>query len=315
MTVSGFERLGPVSEETVDSSWIIPAEVTPDYLKDTLHFINQAEFSPPTFDEGVLAEHQLKRKGLQRRKAAYDDDEDGDGDDGLDDDILFPAGGPPTRKAIDAPERPKKNRRRRKPVDEEPDQDELDERARKRRDREREKARKIKSALYVNEGDDEFDSEEDEAFFAREREIRARAEKAAKSAVATTTDAVKPPAKKRKSAVMSDDSDEDEDDDLSFARKVLSSQDDVAESGTDDTPLDVSEGEARKRRRVSPEEKSDASEEGDDVDAEGDDTSDVEMVTQNANKGGGDDDDDVPVAPARRPRIRGGFVLDSDDDE
>lgn len=318
MAISGFQRLGPALEETVDSSWVIPSEITASHLKDTLHYINLAEFSPPTFEEGVLAEHQLKRKTVTRRKAAYDDDEDGEADDGIDDDILFPAGGPPTRKIIDDPDKPKKTRRRRRRKegeDEEVDLAALDEKARKRRDREREKARKIKSALYVNEGDDEFDSDEDEAFFAREKEIRARAEQAAKSAVIGLSDTVKAPTKKRKSELISDDSDEDEDDDLSFARKVLSSPEGAENDGTDDTPVDTSEGEGKKRRRMS------AEDETDDSDSDtAEDASDVEMAdpgkdvpsTTNDDVG---EDEDAPVAPTRRPRIRGGFVLDSDDDD
>ncbi len=68
MTIAGLERLGLVSEETRDTTWAIPSEVTADHLKDTLHFINQAEFSPPTFDEGVLAENLLKVKRKRRRR-------------------------------------------------------------------------------------------------------------------------------------------------------------------------------------------------------------------------------------------------------
>jgi replication fork protection complex subunit Tof1/Swi1 len=324
MTISGLKRLGPASEETIESSWVIPSDVTAGHLKDTLHYINLAEFSPPTFEEGVLAEHQLKRKTVTRRKAAYDDDEDGEADDGIDDDLLFPAGGPPTRKVIDEPDKPKKIRRRRKRKDDEEgelDLAALDEKARKRRDREREKARKIKSALYVNEGDDEFDSDEDEAFFAREREIRTRAEQAAKSAVFGNTDAVKAPARKRKSELISDDSDEDDDedeDDLSFARKVLSSPENADSDGTDDTPIDNSDGERKKqkkKRRVSAEDEEDDSH----SDAT-EDASDVEMTepgkaVPSINDEGVAEDEDGPVAPTRRSRIRGGFVLDSDDDD
>lgn len=316
MTVAGFQRLGPASEETRDSSWVVPGEVSADHLKDTLHYINQAEFNPPTFEEGVLAENQLRRKTVPRKKAAFDDDDDDEGGvDFLDDEMLFPAGGPTVRKAIDDPAKPKKTRRRRKQKDEDPEA--LDEKARKRREREREKARKIKSALYVKEGDDEFDSEEDEAFFAREREIKARAERLARSAAATTTsDAAVTAAKrkKRKSDVFSEESDED-DDGNDVLKRVLSSQD-SGDSDTDDTTVDVSDGEARKKRRVSVE-----SEDAMDDD-EGEDASGEEDVVMTAldkaavvsSAGDDEEDEEVPV-PVRRPRVRGGFVMDSDDDE
>lgn len=296
MTLSGFQLLGPATEETVESVWVIPVDVSADALKDALHYINQAEFSPPTFEEGVLAEHQLKRKTLVRRKAAFDDDEEGEPDD----DLAFPMGGPTARKVIDEEQRPKKSRkRRRRDSDvEELDDSVLEEKARKRRDREREKARKIKSALYVREGDDEFDEEEDAAFFAREREIAARAANAAKAAMGVSAPA--PARKKARPLEISDDEDEDEDDDLEFARKILSSQEDVEEE-TDDTPLDGSDGEGRKRRRVSLE--------TDEEDVEMGGTDKADEVEK------GDDDEDIAPVPKRRPRVRGGFVVESDDDD
>ena len=317
MTVSGFQRLGPASEETRDSAWIIPGEVSAEHLKDTLHYINQAEFSPPTFEEGVVAENQLKRKTVARKKAAFDDDGEEDGIGFLDDD-LFQAGGPTVRKAIDDPAKPKKTKQRRKRRDGEPDQDVIDEKARKRQEREREKARKIKSALYVKEGDDEFDSEEDEAFFSREREIAARAEKAAKSAALgnTETVAAAKPRKRKSEALLEEsdddgDEDEDEDDDLGFAKKILSSQEDGGESETDDTPVDVSDGEARKKRRLSVE---DEEEDGVNDDEDVAMIAPVEKAGEAAGLSDDDGEDEVPV-PVRRPRVRGGFVIDSDDDD
>lgn len=302
MSLCGFKLLGPASEETPESSWIVPDDISADHLKDSLHFINQAEFSPPTFDDGVLAEHQLKRKTVSRKKAAFDEDEDGE----LDDELLFPAGGPTVRKAVDAPKKTKKTRRiRRKGGEEESDDEALDEKARKRRDRELEKMRRIKSALYVRDGDDEFDSDEDEAFFARERAIADRAKEAAKSATGLGDFVALP--KKRKSDVLLTVSD---DDDLIFAQKALSSQEGADASETDDTPVDISEGEGRKRRKVSADpDDEETTGEDDDVDMEASAAKSVE-----ADKGD-EDVDDAPVVVARRPRVRGGFIVDSDDDE
>ncbi|KAL1841714.1 hypothetical protein VTJ49DRAFT_6688 [Mycothermus thermophilus] len=185
MKLAGAERLAPSLDESPDSIWIIPGNITADAIKETLAHINQAEFTPPTFEDGELAEDQLRRKAAPRKpRAAYDDDEDNqdlrgflnDGDD--EDDgtgILFPKGGPTVRKrtAEDAP--PKKRGRRRRQrsgSDEEPDPlaDEKSEaRRRARRKRELEKARKIKSAVYVDPRDDESDEERDAEFFAREQ--------------------------------------------------------------------------------------------------------------------------------------------------
>ncbi|PHH91821.1 hypothetical protein CDD83_10170 [Cordyceps sp. RAO-2017] len=285
MTVCGFRRLGPASEETPESAWVVPDDVTADLLKDALHFITQAEFSPPAFEDGASAEQQLRRKRAPRKKAAFDDDDDDMGGD-LDDEFLFPAGGPTTRRAIDEPaSQPKKRRRRRRRGgdDEEgglddDDDDAAAEKARRRRERELEKARKIKSALYVREGDDDFDSDEDEAFFARERAIAERARNAAASAA----DAPPPPAKKRKSAALLADSD----------------------SGSDS-------GTSRKRRRSTTDSDSDP----DPPPPRASPVLDSDAEPPPA-KPVPDSDSDAEPPPAKpRPRIRGGFVLDSDDDE
>ncbi|KAH7318520.1 timeless protein-domain-containing protein [Stachybotrys elegans] len=300
MKLSGIQLLGPPSEESLESLWVIPEDVTAEQLKDALHYINQAEFSPPTFEDGASAEDQLKRKTAPRKKAAFDDEGDGDI---LDDEELFPAGGPTARKVVDEEGRPKKSRkRRRRASPAEMDEEELDERARKRREREREKARKIKSAMYVQEGDDDFDSDEDEAFFARERAIAASAAKAAQSATATIESVVPP--KKRASKTLLDSDDDEEPDELGTPRRLLSSQEDVSDAtDTDDTPVEeASDAEGRKRRKVS--ELEDVAME----DASGEDATPsgpAEPV----------DEDEAPRATTKRPRVRGGFVIDSDDDE
>ncbi|KAK2603762.1 Topoisomerase 1-associated factor 1 [Conoideocrella luteorostrata] len=305
MKLSQMRLMGPASEETHESAWIIPEDVSAAHLKDTIHFINQAEFSPPTFEDGVLAENQLKPKTVPRKKAAFDDDdEDGDDDGFLDDEMLFPAGGPTARRIADEKKKSKTKRlrKRRKGSDTEAvDDSALEEKAQKRREKELEKARRIKSALYVREGDDDFDSEEDEAFFARERQIAARAQNAAETAVIDTMLAPK----KRKLEVLSDASDEDTDADaddvLSLTRKMLSSQEDGDGSDeTDDTPIDLSDGQdSRKKRKTSVER-------GDDGDLN------MDGVLEDKD---GDQGEDAPVVVTRRPRVRGGFVLDSDDDE
>lgn len=319
--LAGAKLLGQASEQSPESVWVIPAEVTANQIKDALHYINQAEFSPPTFEDGTSAEQQLKRKTAPRKKAAFDDDneeEDGLGD-FLDDGVLFPAGGPTARKVIDEPKKAKKLRRKQRSASQEIDDEEREERARKRRDKEREKALKIKSALYVKDGEDDFDSDEDEEFFARERAIKARAEQAAKSARGGFADddaaAVRRPAAKRKSEALLDnstDDDEDEVDDLNFAQRVLSSQSAADASETDDTVVDGSEAERPKRRRLSADDDND-----EDIgmeDTNGDDSA-AKSSAPATNSDAEADEAPVPTSTARKARVRGGFVIDSDDDE
>ncbi|KAG6030929.1 Topoisomerase 1-associated factor 1 [Claviceps citrina] len=339
MKLSGMRLMGPASDETPESAWIIPGDISADHLKDTIHFINQAEFNPPTFEDGVLAENQLKRKRAPRKKAAFDDDDDegaggggaGAHDDGFlddDDDLLFPAGGPTARKIIDEKNKKKtKKGKTQKPRKQNGDVDaDLDEKARARREKEREKARRIKSALYVREGDDEFDSEEDEAFFARERAIAARAKDAAATARADPYVAPKKYSK-RKSGVVSEDEGEDDggDDDESVSSATTDSNSNMSRSPrgghdeTDDTPPDTTtatDGDKSRKRRKTGAAPADA-----DVDMVLDADTDTDTDTDGASatgvpaaRGGQDAEEEEAVVVARRPRVRGGFVVDSDDE-
>ncbi|RCI08182.1 hypothetical protein L249_6246 [Ophiocordyceps polyrhachis-furcata BCC 54312] len=311
MTVSGLQRLGPASDENMDSSWIIAEDVSAEDIKDTLHYISQAEFNPPTFDE-----KQLRRKAIPRKKAAYDDDDD---DDEEDDGILFPLGGPTVRKAIDDDgdsSRPKKTRRRskrRESSSEEVVVDEaLEEARRKRKDREREKARRIKSALYVRQGDDDFDSDEDEAFFARERAIADRARKAAASATAhhppgTAAGKKMEKQKKRKSDAMlanSDDEDDDDDDDDGEEKAGESKEQDFPRKKPKRNGSNLEDDESRSHHHPPP---SSARQSPKPKGADDDDDDDKEASRE---------DEDEPVTTrSRHSRVRGGFVMSSDEDD
>ncbi|KAF5003232.1 hypothetical protein FDECE_10214 [Fusarium decemcellulare] len=292
MKLTGLELLGPASEETPESAWVIPATVSADALKDAIHYINQAEFSPPTFEEGVLAEHQLKRKAAPRKKAAFDDDEEGEPDD----ELLFPIGGPTTRKVIDE-ERPKKTRKRRRELDPE----ELEERRRKKRENDYKKAREIKSEEFVKDGDDEFDSDEDEAFFARERSLKAQNAQAL--GLSGHVSAPDKPVAATTATVLGDDEDADTEEDatMAFIRKALSSA--VEEDEIEGTLANGGDGDGRKRRRVSVES---TSQDGD---------RDEEMGGTDKDAEKGEEDEDAAPVVGRRSRVRGPFIVDSDDDD
>lgn len=325
MKLAGMQRLNPDTEETPDTSWAIPPEVTADEMKETINLINKAEFNPPVFEEGVLAEHQLRRKQAPRRKPEADDDAD-DGD--IDDDFLFPAGGPTERKVADAdnakkPKRRRRRRRRAEDGDEEEESDgdrdsELEEKARKRRDREREKARKIKSQLYVTASDDETDEERDREFFAREEALRQRmAKNTSSDATGLVVSQALPEnhnVRKRKQPQLMAIG-EDDDDIVADALARGSSRgslgadgdggsdEDTASDGTADTALSSSSGRsARKRRRVSLGSETEKGTEANGV---------VPMQVD------GDDEEEVVRAPVSRarPRKLGGFLLDSSDEE
>ncbi|KAI1462414.1 timeless-domain-containing protein [Annulohypoxylon moriforme] len=332
MKLVGIERLVPDVEETPESAWIIPSHLTPDQLKESIDLINKAEFNPPTFEDGKLAEDQLRRKTAPRKKAVFDDDEDGIINDDDDDEIFFPAGGPTARKVADGHlDKPKKTRRRRRKGSEAPElnEEELEEKERARREREKAKARRFKSELYVHASDDESDEEDGEKwaeFYANEERIRQRQQLNAvqNGALGITTSAAKVEPEgakikeKRKARVLvesesesendddlvlsrgSDDEEDEDDDVVGRSRKRGAREDDGEEDGgdaTDDTPLSsprAGEAASAKRRRLSKEPSVAAGEE--DVDME-------------------DADDDVPSSKAPPRRRRAGFVVDSSDDE
>ncbi|KAF6845173.1 topoisomerase 1-associated factor 1 (timeless protein) [Colletotrichum musicola] len=307
MKLVGMERLAPTIEETPQSLWVFPPHVTADELRESFELVHKAEFSPPTFDDGTAAEDHLRRKKAPRKRAEYDDDEDDDDDDGF----MFDPLGPTIRKAIDDPASKKPKRRRRKASEdvEHLNDSELEERARKRRDKERERMRKIKSEAYVHASDDDTDEEKDREFFLREEATRLQMARTVESAAAAAAASSKPA--KRPAVTLLEDSD-DNDDDLMVltgeARSPRPSADVVmGEASEDDqaspssSPSSPKKG-SRKRRKVSPEVSAaaDASKEEKEADA------DTE----------GDEDDDVPVPAARaRQRTRGGFVMDSSDEE
>ncbi|KAF9881224.1 DNA repair protein [Colletotrichum karsti] len=309
MKLVGMERLAPMIDETPQSLWVLPPHVTADHLRESLDFINKAEFSPPVFDDGRSAEDQLRRKKAPRIRAEYDDD-----DDDLDDGFLFDPLGPTVHKNIDEPaKKPKKRRRRKVASDEEaPNDSELEEKARKRRDREREKMRKIKSEAYVHASDDETDEERDREFFLREEAQRSRVARVVERVALAQPD-------KRPAATLLEDSDDNDDDVLAVTRGTpqstrpsadvdMEDRSDGEQNGADDpTPPTSSQASSqskgtRKRRRLSPEESAVTEESKADKGADAD--------TE------GDEDEDVPAAAARsRKRTRGGFVMDSSDEE
>ncbi|KAI1108639.1 timeless protein-domain-containing protein [Nemania sp. NC0429] len=310
MRLAGLERLAPTLDETPESLWVVPPHLSSEQIQDSLDLINKAEFDPPTFEDGKLAQDQLRRKTAPRKKAVFDDDEEGIDDD---DDILFPAGGPTNRKiADDFLDKPKKTRRRRRHSDAEPlTEEQLEEKERSRQERERAKAKRFKSELFVHASDDESDDDERWAeFYANEERIRQRQ----KALTSTTRDhPVSTTAEKRKADTLaSDGSDNDDDDDdliMTQGSRVITDDDKKGDAPeTDDTPLSsdspTSSSSSSKRRRLSKTQEPLAPSAN---------AADEDEVMEDV-----DDDDDIPApkqTQRRRPRARAGFLVDSSDEE
>lgn len=305
MTTVGIRRLSPLLEESLESIWMIPPEVTPDQLKEFTDLINAAEFSPPMFEDGN-AEDQIRRRTNRTRRTFASSDEDEDLDN------LFPEGGPTSRKAVDGEKKKTTKKRRRKQRSQSPDDAELDERAKRKREKEREKRAKVKSQLYVYDSD--LDSDADREFFAREEELRRSMQQVAEE-VGQSIPGMAPAAKR---TTLGDSGDEIRRD-LAMAGDISSAEESDSAAEGEGTKEDV----GRKRRRVS-EEESEAGDDDDDdliwagtTEAQGnkvDDDGDVGM--EDADKLEKSEDEDEPPRPSRpRPRVRGGFVIDSSDEE
>lgn len=321
MKLVGFERLAPVLDETPESSWIVPAQLSSEQLQDSLDLINKAEFNPPTFEDGKLAQDQLRRKTAPRRKAVFDDDEEGVDDD---DDILFPAGGPTNWKAADDTlDKPKKIRRRRRRSDAEPlTNEQLEEKARARRERERAKAKRFKSELFVHASDDESDDGEKWAeFYVNEERIRQKQKAVALTASdQAAQQKLASAAEKRKAGILDSESDSDDDDDLVMTQDSAPNRpNDSAALSSDDEDQDTSEADSTplsstshagspsrsKRRRVSKDPSSPGSP------AKSSPNVGEDEVMEDA-------DEDISASKPtqqRRSRARAGFIIDSSDEE
>ena len=176
MTLSGMERLG--IEDEPNATWIIPSSLTSAGLRHTHETIEQHRKSP-VFDYGdddpVSAEELLRRKPTEKaNRAEYDDDTEGDGidsDNDTENESLFPFSGPvdrpnPHHKALDALKAKRRKRRHSNSI--ELNDESLEERRKARHKADLEKARKVKSAEFIRDSDDESDEERDREFFAKE---------------------------------------------------------------------------------------------------------------------------------------------------
>ena len=136
-----------------DAFWVIPENVTADDLETNLRLLRQYIDEPPSFDDGISGADLIRRKIA--RKESYSDSEES---------LLSDSS---TSGSTNKPRKPRKKRKRRAA-----DDAELDARREKRRLADLEKRATIKSALRIEDSDDDEDA--DREFFERERELRER---------------------------------------------------------------------------------------------------------------------------------------------
>ena len=180
MTLCSFERLG--IDDEPGATWVIPSPITSAQLRETRNGVERYR-NRPVFSYGeenpISAEALIGRKPTEKAKRAeYDDDSDGslgivsDGEE----EFLFPAGGHTNtvEKKKDALGRLKSKhwKRHANPDEAGFTEEERERRRQAREEADLEKRRKIKSAEFVHDSDEEGDAERDREFFAREEAMR-----------------------------------------------------------------------------------------------------------------------------------------------
>lgn len=286
--------LTTLSFQALESSWIIPSSLTVASLTDMNALISKFEFAPPVYDDDKSPEDFVRRKLAPRarpEKESDNNDEDSEGTSEIEG--LFPPNLPDARRSSAEPgEKKSKRKRLRHKKDELLDDSVLDARREARRKKELENNRKIKSNLYVHASDDETDEEADRLFFAMEEQRRLKnhsgsggmAEKAMALIKAAREKEAGKKAKgkgRRQSAVAEADEDEES--------EILSSE--------DETRM------AKRRRSTKKKATLDTSDEDEmEKDDQTNDITSSQVASSQIQQ------------PSQRPRARGPFLDDSDDD-
>lgn len=327
MRLVGFEMLG--DEDVLGASWIVPSTLTADNLAESKASIEQYEQTPwQGDDENEDAEDMIRRARNKDEKRQHGDDEEAPRDAFIDDsegeeEFMFPEN-PRKKRTKNVIEELKARRKRKRDPDAE--EDEMDEElaAQKRAAREeaaRARRLKIKSEAYIRDSDDESDAERDRLFFEKEEKVRQQqaenirkqmALEAGGQAAETTARGKKTKARQ----VLATEQDSDDDllmVDIDDKRNETASSQTRRLSGTeddedqDDTPLSSQSSDTAKPsgtgRPALKEITQARADRGLDPSSRGKDARSV------------DSDSDGDIMPTARRQMRGGFIVDSDDDD
>ncbi|KAL8681406.1 MAG: hypothetical protein Q9186_002481 [Xanthomendoza sp. 1 TL-2023] len=313
MTLAGFERLG--IDDEPDATWIVPSALTARQMHET-HDIVQKHHDDPVMaygeDDAMTAEDMLRRKPTERApRAAYDDDLSGD------DGILSDAAA-----ALEQLKKRHRSRRTKPTSDIGDGTGGLDDETREHRRKAREaadldKRKKIKSAEFVYDSDD--DPEADMLFFEREEMRRkGHAKKVMEFLTAGTVEGngkrrnngeIQGRVNKNKKRRVETESDIDKDDDVHMAESSSSPRvqaiSDRSESEEGDTPSStpLEEGPQEKVLRDVPINVQFAGNDGE-----------RSKGSRPGEDDGNDDEEDTPVVAQSRRRNRTALVLESDSD-
>lgn len=330
MTLVGIELLG--GEDVLGATWVVPAKVTADNLAESKAAIEQYEHTPWQGDIENEDAGDMLRRARNNDKKGEVDDEDAPRDAFIDDsegeeEFLFPDN--PRKKRTKNIIEELKARRKRKRGEDDDDEDEVDEEvaAQRRAARDaaaRERRLKIKSEAYIRDSDDESDIERDRLFFQREEQVRRKQEETIRKQMALgdgkeATKSKKERKGKKTPVAQTLEAEENSDDDLlmvdvddepnetasSQPRRQSDTEDEIVE---DDTPLSSQSPTANNDFASGKPALREIAQARTGLDGE------TRKAAIDQAMDEGDSDEDI-IATARRRQIRGGFLVDSDDDE
>ena len=334
MKLAGFERLGDADD--TEASWLIPSTLTANKLRETLELIGKFEFDPPTYEDGKSAEELLRNstaaaRAAERdaRKAAFDDDSEGAVD--YDEDLgEYGPGGPTARKSDGMDAAPKKRRlKKRRNTSEEGEETDEETRARKEARAEKRRLKKLaekekyKSTMYVHDSDEEDDEERDKGFFAAEEERRKKAARSiGKQLAKAEKEGARASTKKRKSVSPDASASDGEEPATKTRKKARQAKRQVDEDDVVDISSDSSSSDGESD--VESAKVNDAEMTETPISSQPHGNSDVDDIARPSSKPATDlpmrdldmDDDEEDALPVRsKVKRRGGFVVESDDDE
>jgi replication fork protection complex subunit Tof1/Swi1 len=320
MRLVDFEILG---DDEFGASWVVPGRISADQLAEHKAAVEKYENIPWVGgDENEDAEDMIRRTREVNTKLHDDDDEEAPRDGFIDDsegeeEFLFPDNPRPTKRkrAIDEL---KAHRKRKRGSDNENDLIDEEEAARRRAKREAnelERRRKIKSEAYIVDSDEEDNEENMRLFLEKERKLREGfAEEIAKTLRnEATTKQTKNSAKKRIKVVpVVQDDDEDEDVDV----VDVDAEDPASETASSSQPQRRSDSEDEKNEDEDTPMSSPSPGHAPKISSRTRDNPAAAPSTKKDRKTElSEDEDDVVPTVTRRPRMRAGFIIDSDDEE
>lgn len=328
MKLVGFKMLG--NEDVLGATWIVPSEVTASHLEESKNAIEQHEKQPWESANPDEAPEDMLRRTRKETVQPLDEDEearrdafidDSEGNDDVDDEaFMFPDNIRAKTKKRDLLEQLKAKRRKRKRDEDGSQEDEVDdelaaERRRRREENALARRRKIKSNLYIRESDDESDAEADLEFFRKEEELRKRHDGQIRKQMALDRSTAADKSKRSKKAKISVTMDNDD--------ELMLDADDAEDTAPSSEPLQRSDSESQNE--------DEAEETPISSPIQNDGTTETALkemrqarINTSHHKGqieqaeldsGSEQEEDEVITLPQRRGIRGGFVIDDDDDE